>query len=252
MDITRLHDWDLSPTRAIALQRELASRVDLTPPLGPLARVAGADISYNLYSPTVYASVVVLSWPDGALLEARDVVRDVAFPYVPGLLSFRELPPLLEAFAQLETVPDLVVADGQGVAHPRRLGVAAHLGLWLGIPCVGCGKSRLCGTFAEPPAERGGRSPLMDGDERIGTVLRTRAKVSPLYVSPGHLIDHEGAVEAVLRLAPKYRQPETTRRAHDRVNDLRRRAGAAGGEDSPPDAAPENADSVNPPDAGDR
>ena len=159
------------------------------------------------------------------LIDRAGVVAEATFPYLPGLLSFREAPPVIEAFGRLSTRPDILLCDGQGIAHPRRLGLASHLGLWLGIPTIGCAKSRLFGSFAEPGQSRGDWSPLKDGDETIGAVLRTRDRVSPLFVSPGHLCDLEGAIAAVLDAARRYRLPATTRLAHDFVNEMRRRGG---------------------------
>jgi deoxyribonuclease V len=229
MHIPKLHRWDLEPPEAVALQRELAARVDVTRPLPKFDLLAGADISFNLRSPILYATVIVWRVSDGQIVETRDAVRAVDFPYVPGLLSFREAPALLEAFAQLESVPDAVVCDGQGIAHPRRLGIAAHLGLWLNLPCLGCAKSRLTGRFEEPAPEAGSTSPLYDRKEIIGDVVRTRDRVKPVFVSPGHLIDRAGAVRVVLAAARGYRLPEPTRLADQRVGMLRRQAGGGRG-----------------------
>jgi deoxyribonuclease V len=157
------------------------------------------------------------------------VVGEARFPYVPGLLSFREAPAVLDAFRRLQTRPDVVLCDGQGTAHPRRMGLACHLGLWLNVPTIGCAKSRLCGTYDEPGPARGDRSPLVDRCEVVGAVVRTRARVNPVYVSPGHLCDLESAVEIVLASTPKYRLPLASRLAHDRVNELRRSGGGGGG-----------------------
>jgi deoxyribonuclease V len=140
------------------------------------------------------------------------------------LLSFREAPALLDVFARLKTRPDVILCDGQGIAHPRRLGIASHLGLWLGLPTVGCAKSRLCGTYDEPGPQRGDRSPLIYRGEVVGAVVRTRARIKPLFVSPGHLCDPDGAVQLVLELTGRYRLPEPARMAHKYVNDLRRAA----------------------------
>jgi deoxyribonuclease V len=222
-----LHRWDLSQSEAVALQRELAARVHVATPL-PLEAcrlVAGADVSYNRFSDVLHASVVVLSFPDLEVVETADVSTRVTFPYVPGLLSFREAPPLLAAFAQLASAPDAVLFDGQGTAHPRRLGIASHLGLWLEVPCVGCAKSRLTGRFVEPDPAAGSSSPLMDGKEQIGAVLRTKNRVNPLFVSPGHLIDLASSLRLTLACVRGYRLPEPTRRAHLRVNEQRRLKG---------------------------
>jgi deoxyribonuclease V len=158
--------------------------------------------------------VVVLRLPGLELVEEQTARAPAQFPYVPGLLSFREGPAVLAAMEKLRTWPDAVILDGQGIAHPRRLGLAAHLGLWLGIPTVGCAKSRLVGKHGEPGAEGGDWTPLMDGPDLIGSVVRTKSHVRPLYVSPGHLCDHEGARRLVLDCCTGYRVPEPTRRAH--------------------------------------
>lgn len=222
MKIDKLHSWSLTPREARALQIELANRVDTCRPLPVCRFIAAADVSYSRFDPMLYAAVVVV---DAATLEPVDrasVTARATFPYVPGLLTFREAPPLIEAFAQLATRPDVVLVDGQGIAHPRRIGIASHLGLWLGIPTIGCAKSRLCGTYAEPGARRGDRSPLVDGDEVIGAVLRTRDRVKPLYISSGHLCDLESAVAVVLGATRGLRLPVPARMAHMLVNELRR------------------------------
>jgi deoxyribonuclease V len=211
--------------QAIALQRELAGRVLLADCLPrPLRRVAGVDVSYEKHGDLFFAAVVVLSFPELEPVEEAFAVDRVTFPYVPGLLSFRELPVVLEAFRSLRSVPDAVLVDGQGIAHPRRLGIASHLGLWLDLPTVGCAKSRLCGEHPPPGVRRGDQVPLSLDGERIGTVLTTRDRVKPLYVSPGHRTDMAGAAELTLACARRYRMPEPTRLAHLLTNRLRREA----------------------------
>lgn len=216
------HRWDLDEAGARALQSELADQVDTSTPLPPCKLVAAADASYDRGDVEMYAAVVVVEVPGFALIERVGVAGPAQFPYIPGLLSFRELPSVLDAFARLKSRPDVVMCDGQGIAHPRRLGIASHLGLWLGLPTIGCAKSRLCGRYEEPGPLRGDRSPLIDRGEVVGSVLRTRDRVSPLYVSPGHLCDLEGAVEVVLATSVKYRLPVPARMAHDYVNQIRR------------------------------
>lgn len=226
MRFAHLHDWNLPPAEARRLQAELAVRVDTKRPLGPRETVAAADVSYDKFSPVLFAAVVV--GRAGSIIERVGVSAPASFPYVPGLLSFRESPAILHAFAKLETRPDAILCDGQGIAHPRRLGVACHLGLWLGIPTVGCAKSLLCGEYDDPGPRRGDRSPLIHRGEQVGWVLRTRDRVSPLFVSPGHLCDLDSAAELVLAETSRYRLPELTRQAHNHVNDLRRAGGSAG------------------------
>ena len=220
------HPWNLNPGQARALQAELASQVDTSSPLPPWQTLAAADVSFNRGGDTLYAAVVVVRAETFEVIEKVGVAVPASFPYVPGLLSFREAPALLAAFERLKTRPDVVLCDGQGIAHPRRLGIASHLGLWLDLPTVGCAKSRLCGTFDEPGPKRGDHSPLMDKDQVIGDVLRTRARVSPLFVSPGHRCDRAGAVALVLATSRKYRLPIPARLAHEYVNEVRRAAGA--------------------------
>lgn len=218
------HRWDLTPTEAVALQRELAAAVDTASPLPPWQTLAAVDVSFNRGGDTLYAAVVVVEAGTLAPIERVGVASPARFPYVPGLLSFREAPAVIEAFGRLKTQPDVVLCDGQGIAHPRRLGIASHLGLWLDRPTVGCAKSLLCGTYDEPGPRRGDRSPLIHRDEVIGAVVRTRDRVAPLYVSPGHRCDLEGAVALVLATTTRYRLPIPTRLAHDHVNAVRRAA----------------------------
>jgi deoxyribonuclease V len=225
MDVPCLHDWSMDFRQAVALQRELAGHVLLADCLPrPLRNVAGVDVSYEKHGDFFFAAVVVLAFPELEPVEEAFAADRVTFPYVPGLLSFRELPVVLEAFRCLHTVPDTVLVDGQGIAHPRRLGIASHLGLWLDLPTVGCAKSRLCGVHPEPGTHRGDQAPLTLDGERIGTVLTTRDRVKPLYVSPGHKTDIPTATEIALACTRRYRMPEPTRLAHLLTNRLRREA----------------------------
>lgn len=219
-----LHDWNLTPREAVELQQRLRERVRVAPLTREIETVAGADISFNKFSPVVYAGVVVLRLPSLEVLEEVGVVSETKFPYVPGLLSFREAPSVLEAWAKLRTEPDAVMFDGQGIAHPRRIGIASHVGLLLNRPTLGCAKSVLVGKYEELAATRGSWSPLIDpkNGEQVGAALRTKTRVQPIYVSPGHLIDFAGAIDLTLRADGGYRQPEPTRRAHHLVNALRR------------------------------
>jgi deoxyribonuclease V len=224
MDIPPLHPWSLSQAEAVALQKRLAASVDTDTPLGDYELVAGADVSYDRGSPVLHAAVVLLRRGDWEVVEVAGAVGESDFPYVPGLLSFREAPVLLRAFAALRRRPDVVMIDGQGIAHPRRLGIASHVGLWLGLPTVGCAKSRLTGRHDEPGPEPGDRTPLIHRGEVVGAVLRTKARANPLYVSAGHHVDLAGSVRLVLDSLRGYRLPEPTRQAHLHVNELRRRA----------------------------
>jgi deoxyribonuclease V len=218
----QLHSWDMSPGEAVALQKELRDRVIVEPLHRKIETIAGADISFNKYSPTLYAGIVVLNVQTLEVIEEVGVVTQVTFPYLPGLLSFRETPPLLEAWSKLKSEPDAVMIDGHGLAHPRRFGIACHVGLLVDRPTLGCGKSVLVGKYQEPPPERGSWTPMLDKGEVVGAALRTKSKVSPIYVTVGHRIDLESAIALTLQCDGGYRQPEPTRRAHLLVNALRR------------------------------
>ena len=196
------------------MQRELRAHLILTDQLGPVRRVAGVDVGFEAGGTVTRAAVAVLRYPELDVLETATARCPTTFPYVPGLLSFRELPAVLAALEQLREPPDLLLCDGQGIAHPRRFGIASHLGLLVDIPAIGVAKTRLCGTHAEPPHQRGVWTPLRAGEEIIGAVLRTRIGVKPLYISPGHRIGLETALAYVMRCCTRYRLPETTRHAH--------------------------------------
>jgi deoxyribonuclease V len=221
MKIPTLHSWDLTPSAAIALQKELAQQIDVAKPLKKCALIAGADCSYSRGSPRFYAAVVVLRTSDFSIVETQGVGGESPFPYIPGLLSFRETPIVLQAFAKLKNWPDLVMCDGQGFAHPRRFGLACHLGLWLGIPTFGCAKTRLTGEHDEPGPTAGDVALLRDKDEIIGNVVRTKNRTKHVYVSSGHLIDLTSATFWTLQSCRGYRIPEPTRQAHLHVNQMR-------------------------------
>jgi deoxyribonuclease V len=226
MKIVPLHSWDLDTSAAVALQKELASRIDVCTPVDRCELIAGADISYNRFSGRYYAGVVVLRTHDWSIVEKQQVIGESPFPYEPGLLTFREGPIVLEALARLESAPELFMFDGQGRAHPRRFGLACHLGLWLDRPSLGCAKSRLIGRFERLANEAGSTAPLTaDDGEILGKVVRTREGVQPVYVSAGHKIDLESAVRWTLASCQGYRIPEPTRQAHLHVNELRRQDG---------------------------
>src|SRR5918999_2419701 len=180
----QLHDWSLTPREAVELQKQLRERVRVVPLKKKIETVAGADISFNKFDPVVYAGLVVLSLPSLEVIEEVGVVSETRFPYVPGLLSFREAPSVLEAWAKLKTEPDAVMFDGQGIAHPRRVGIASHVGLLIKRPTLGCAKSVLVGKFEEPGLERGSWTEMIDKGEVIGAALRTKTRVQPVYVSP--------------------------------------------------------------------
>jgi deoxyribonuclease V len=214
MRVVGRYRWDVTTAEARRLQEELAGTVVRRGALPVLRRVAGIDVSVNRWSKTGRAAVVVLDYPAMTVAEVSAVSGEITFPYVPGLLTFREAPLVLAAWERLETAPDAVIVDGQGIAHPRRIGLAAHLGLCLGVPTVGCAKSRLIGEHAEPDSAAGSTADLLDSGEVIGQVVRTRDGVKPLYVSIGNLIDLLSAVQLVLACCRGYRLPEPTRLAH--------------------------------------
>ncbi len=203
--------FDLTPKQAIALQARLARRVLRKDRIGRVRYVGGIDIGFEDGGRITRAAAVLLGFPDLQLRAFAIARRRTSFPYVPGLLSFREAPAALEALAGLPSRPDLLLCDGQGIAHPRRCGLASHIGLAANIPSIGAAKSRLLGTHAACPEERGAWVPLVDRGETIGAVLRTRAAVAPLYVSIGHRVSLASAIRWVLACAQRYRLPETTR-----------------------------------------
>jgi deoxyribonuclease V len=209
-----MHQWNVPVEEAIALQKRLRPLVQRTDgvKLEDVQTVAGIDASYR---DKARAAVVVLSFPGMERLDVAVAARESVFPYVPGLLSFREGPVVLDALAKLSMQPDLLIFDGQGYAHPRRFGLASHLGVYLDRPSIGCAKSRLIGSYKEPDPEPGNGTPLLDRGEVIGAVLRTKARTKPIFISVGHKIDLEMAVEVVLRCLRGYRLPEPTRLAHN-------------------------------------
>lgn len=210
------------------MQDELAPRVEAGPALDldRLRYVAGADVSTE--KDMAYATVAVLSFPELAVVEVQGFEAPLKFPYVPGLLAFREIPSVKGALEKVESPVDAVIFDAQGLAHPRRMGLASHLGLFLDVPSVGCAKSRLVGKHEEPGPRKGDSVDLIDRGERVGKVVRTRDGVSPVYVSVGNRISLESAVELVLACCTRYRLPEPTRQAHNAANRLRRREAPEG------------------------
>ena len=208
------HGWQLTPAEAVALQNALRQRVERVDRLPAIRHVAGVDVGFEEGGRVARAAVAVLAFP-GLQLAATSVARrPVEFPYVPGLLAFRELPAVLAALANLNIAPDLILYDGQGIAHPRRFGIASHLGVLLDVPTIGAAKTRLTGQYAEPQDVKGAWTPLIDGAEAIGAVVRTRVGVKPIYVSIGHRVSHKTAIELTLACVTRYRLPETTRQAH--------------------------------------
>ncbi len=207
------HPWNVTPADARALQERLRGRVSLRDRVGKIQLVAGVDVGFGDGGKRTRAAVATLEFP--SLKPAAEAVatRATSFPYVPGLLSFREIPAIVDALGRLERLPELILCDGQGYAHPRRFGLACHLGVLTNIPTIGVAKSRLIGSHGRVPVPKGRWTPLMDGDEVIGAVLRTRKSVNPVFVSVGHRVSLDTAVELVMRCVTRYRLPETTRAA---------------------------------------
>lgn len=220
------HAWNLTPKEAIELQKKLRGEIVLTPLTKEVRFVGGCDISMNMYSTHVYAGFVVLSYPDMRMVDHSVIEDTVVFPYIPGLLSFREIPSLLKAWQQLKVKPDVVCVDGVGIAHPRRMGIATHLGLALDIPTIGISKSLLTGIYENLGAQKGSSSYLVDKHnptDILGIALRTKNNVNPVFVSPGYKVTLEDAERVVRACIGKYRIPEPTRLAHEVVNEYRRR-----------------------------
>jgi deoxyribonuclease V len=221
MRIQTPHSWGLAPRQAAALQKELASRLILKDDFEDLRVIAGADLALDDGKRVGFAGIVLFEYPSLKEIKWVSAQAPLTFPYIPGLLSFREGPILLKAFEQLDLLPDLILFDGQGIAHPRRFGIACHMGLLLGRPTIGCAKSRLCGEYKEPGLKKGNWSPLTDKGGTIGAVLRTRDQVKPVFVSPGHRITLKTAVEIVLQCCDRFRIPKPTREADRFVGSIK-------------------------------
>lgn len=214
MRVLNLHDWQVTTAQAREIQLALAAEVSRKSELGDVRLVLGVDTSIDRFRGTGQAAAVVLSYPELRVVEVQVVCGKLGFPYVPGLLSFREAPMILAACAKLEATPDLVFVDGQGLAHPRRMGIACHIGLLLDKPTIGCAKSRLCGTNEMPAAKARSYTDLLDGDEVIGAIVRTKTGVGPVYVSIGHKVDLATAIKWTLKCCRGFRLPEPARMAH--------------------------------------
>jgi deoxyribonuclease V len=211
----------LTVTAATQIQNELRDNTVLQPRNFPVNVIAGADISFNKLSTTVYAGIILLRFPELIPIGYSLVKKEVLFPYVPGYLAFREVPALMAAWEDLPVKPDLLVADGHGIAHPRRMGIAAHFGVLTKTPAIGCAKKVLCGKYEEPPSEKGSNTPLVFKEEVVGAALRTKNAVKPVFVSPGNLMDVPSTVDIITQCVGRYRIPEPTRLAHDIVNRFR-------------------------------
>lgn len=218
--------WDITPKEAVELQKKLREEIKIIPFQKNINCIGGADVSMNMFTTDGFAGFVTLSFHNLTIIDQSVVKDKIGFPYIPGLLSFREIPMLLKAWDNLKIKPDVIVVDGVGIAHPRRLGIATHLGLILGIPTIGCAKSVLIGKYEEPDNELGSVSYLYDPytKEVIGAVIRTKRNVKPVFISPGHLITLEESIDVIKKCIIKHRLPEPTRMAHNTVNEYRIKA----------------------------
>lgn len=221
MHIPSVAYWPNSAEEAVPIQNDLRKQVVTFDQFGTVNLVAGVDVGFERGGEVTRAAVAVLSFPDLVLVDQAIAKTPTGFPYIPGLLSFREIPALLLALEKIKKVPDLILCDGQGIAHPRRLGIASHLGLLIDVPTIGVGKSLLVGRYQPPPEERGSWSPLIHYKETIGAVLRTRKGFNPLFISSGHRVSLETSIKYVLACSPKYRLPETTRMAHHMASNMK-------------------------------
>jgi deoxyribonuclease V len=226
MQYRELHPWHVSVTEARRIQHRLRRHIQVGTYVRDIRYIAGADMALAPATSTIYAGVVVLDYVTLAVVERKSIVSTTDFPYIPGLLSFREAPALLQVFAQLDTTPDVIVLDGQGIAHPRGLGIASHLGVLLDVPAIGCAKSRLTGRYEEPPPTRGAHTPLYGAHGQVlGAVLRTKDRTKPVFVSVGHKMELPQALDILLHCHRGYRIPEPTRLADQYVGAIRRTQG---------------------------
>lgn len=208
--------------QATLIQNELREKLDITERDLKISTIGGADISLNLYSSTIYAGIILLSFPSQIPIAYSLVKAETHFPYVPGYLAFREVPALTEAWQQMPMKPDVLIVDGHGIAHPRRMGIAAHFGVHTEQPSMGCAKKILFGKYEEPPPEQGSFSPILYKDEQLGYAFRSKGKTAPVFISPGHCIGMNNSLEIIRQCTGKYRIPEPTRLAHELVNKFRR------------------------------
>lgn len=213
---------NISIPEATRIQNELRAKLDIAERELYITTIGGADISLNLYSTTIYAGIILLSFPQLKPLAYSLVKAETDFPYVPGFLAFREVPALVTVWEQMEIKPDLLIVDGHGIAHPRRMGIAAHFGTVTGQPSMGCAKKRLFGKFEEPGLEYGSFSPIYDKQEQIGYAFRSKAKTAPVFISPGYGLGMQNSLEVIQQCTGKYRIPEPTRLAHELVNRFRK------------------------------
>lgn len=216
-----MQNWNVNPAEAIQIQQEMRNNIILKPLDKEIQYIAGTDISLNLDSDVAYAGIIVLNYKTLQPVAYVAAIAKLNFPYIPGLLSFREIPALMQAWEQMPIIPDVVMVDGHGIAHPRRMGIATHFGLIINQPTLGCAKKILAGKYVVPLPEKGNYTEIKYRDEKLGYAFRSRTNVKPVFISPGHLITHEESLQIAQHCAVKYRLPEPTRLAHQLVNRLR-------------------------------
>ncbi len=209
-----LHSWKVNVEQAIEIQNRLRSKLLLKNSFSKLETIGGGDVSYSKEKDILSGAIAVFSYPGLTLIDAAKAWGKISFPYIPGLFAFREGPVLLKAFKKLRTKPDLMIFEGHGIAHPRGLGLASHLGLWLDLPTIGCAKSPLVRQFQSPALLRGSIQWVWIGDRKVGAILRTKDRVKPVFISPGHRIDLETSIQVILNACRGYRMPEPLRKAH--------------------------------------
>ena len=222
MKYKNLHPWNINPKEGIKVQKRLKNKLIFNEGKFSIEKICGTDVSYDKSKNMLFSAVIVLSYLDMNVIEEQTAVTECTFPYVPGLLSFREVPALLKAFDKIKNIPDIVICDGQGIAHPRGIGLASHLGLILDLPTIGCAKKRLFGEYSEIGNSKGDYSYISDGNKNIGIVLRTRTNIKPVFVSQGYKIGINFSREIILNCCKKYRIPEPIRKAHNMVNIVRK------------------------------
>jgi deoxyribonuclease V len=223
MEIQQLHSWEVNTREASRIQTDLREQLILHSEVNfsTIQTIAAADVSFNKFDNILYTAVVILRFSDLQIINYFSKISSTRFPYVPGFLSFREAPAVLEIFEELLDPPEVLICDGQGIAHPRGMGLASHLGLFLNLPTIGCAKSVLVGCYSEPSPEKGSYSPLIYREKKVGVALRSRSNVKPIFISCGHKIGLQDAVRLVLHTCQRYRIPEPLRIAHQLVNKMR-------------------------------
>ena len=222
MKYNNLHSWNVTPREGIEIQKRLRERLVFGGGEFAIERICGTDVSYEKRTDMLFAAAVILTCPELEVVEEQTAVMESTFPYVPGLLSFREVPALIKAFDKVKNIPDVVICDGHGIAHPREFGLACHLGVILDLPAIGSAKTILCGEYNEPGKERGSYSEIIYKGKNTGIALRTRRNVNPVFVSQGYKIGLDLAREIILTCSPKFRIPEPVRKAHTLVNTVRK------------------------------